>query len=115
MVADVFDRVNEVLILAVVEVARLPRIMINIDDPPVLIVAARDAGGRRRPEIIEDMSVKGEPSTGRQTQVPHTHVIGFRDEHVADGARELVFNELLAQLLRPMRAWAVGRARRSNL
>ena len=66
-VADVFDRVDEVLILAVAEMPRLSRIVIDIDDPPVLIVAARDAGGGRRPEIIEDMSVKGEPSAGGQT------------------------------------------------
>ena len=66
-VADVFDRVDEVLIFAVAEMSRLSRIMIDIDDPPVLIIAARDAGGGCRPEIIEDMSVKGEPSAGGQT------------------------------------------------
>ena len=66
-VADVFDRVDEVLIFAVAEMPRLSRIMIDIDDSPVLIVAARDAGGGRRPEIVEDMPVKREPSAGRQT------------------------------------------------
>ena len=42
--ADVFDRVDEVLIFAVAEMPRLSRIVIDIDDSPVLIVAARDAG-----------------------------------------------------------------------
>jgi hypothetical protein len=46
--------------------------------------------------------------------VPHSHVIGFRNEHIADGAVELVLIELLAKLLRPMRAGAIGRARRDN-
>ena len=65
--ADVFDRVDEVLIFAVVEMPRLSRIMMDIDDSPVLVVAARDAGGGGRPEIVEDMPVKGEPSAGGQT------------------------------------------------
>ena len=64
--ADVFDRVDEVLVFAMPEMSRLSRIVMDIDDPPVLIVAARDAGRGRRPEIIEDMPVKGKPSAGWQ-------------------------------------------------
>ena len=47
--------------------------------------------------------------------MPHAHVIGFRDEHIADGAAELVFIELPAHLLGPMRAGVIDRARRDNL
>jgi len=42
--AAVLDRVDEVLIFAVAEMPRLSRIMIDIDDSPVLVVASRDAG-----------------------------------------------------------------------
>src|SRR5882762_9662469 len=57
-VADVFDCVDEEFVFAVAEMPCLSGIMIDIDDPPVLIVAACDAGGGRRPEIIQDMPVK---------------------------------------------------------
>jgi hypothetical protein len=47
--------------------------------------------------------------------MPYPHVIGFRDQHIAYGAAELVFLELPAELLRPMLAGAIKRARRDNL
>src|SRR6202035_475793 len=73
-VADVFDCVDEVLTFAVAEMPRLSGIVMDIDDSPVLIVAARDTGAGSRPEVVEHVPVKGEPSAGRQTEVPHSHV-----------------------------------------
>ena len=65
-VADVFDRVDEVLTFAVAEMPRLSGIVMDIDDSPVLIVAARDTGAGCRPEVVEDMPVKRQPSAGGQ-------------------------------------------------
>jgi len=44
--------------------------------------------------------------------VPHAHVVGFRDQQIADGAAELVFMKFPTQLLRPMRAGTIDGARR---